>query len=216
MGGAAVQQVGVEATYAACGAMFAALGAATHAFIEETQARPSSPAASAPPAADRALTDRAPVSSSLAHASSSSLAAAASAPSLTAAAAAVHATAASAQAPSAVAPPSPPPPPGPPSGVLDSFAIAFRAWSTLSRDPALRDLSALNACYWAALAGVQMTVLPLYMVSPALGMGPGQIGAAFAIMSASSVLVSQPVAYVADKVGKVRSATRRCFTHTIN
>lgn len=89
------------------------------------------------------------------------------------------------------------------SGILNAFTTAFRAWRELLRDPLVVNVVALNSLYWVALAGVQMTVLPLYMVSAPFNFTAGQIGSTFAMMSACSVFSSQPVAYLADRVGKV-------------
>ena len=47
-----------------------------------------------------------------------------------------------------------------------------------------------------------MTLLPLLMVSPHFNLGATEIGATFAIMSLVSVFSSQPLAYLADRVGK--------------
>jgi len=91
------------------------------------------------------------------------------------------------------------------SGVFSAFTTAFHAWRELLRDPRVVNVTALNALYWIALAGVQMTVLPLYMVSAPFNFTAGQIGSTFAMMSVCSVLSSQPVAYLADRVGKVPS-----------
>ena len=64
-------------------------------------------------------------------------------------------------------------------GLLQSFRAAFKEWQVLSHDTRLMNMSILNTFYWASLAGVQMTVLPLYMVSPLFDLGPAQIGTAY-------------------------------------
>ena len=64
-------------------------------------------------------------------------------------------------------------------GLLQSFRAAFKEWHVLSHDIKLMNISILNTFYWASLAGVQMTVLPLYMVSPLFDLGPAQIGTAY-------------------------------------
>jgi hypothetical protein len=88
-------------------------------------------------------------------------------------------------------------------GVLQSFRTAFSTWHEMSSESRLMNLALLNSFYWLTLAGVQMTILPLYMVSPVHMLGPGQIGASFALMSVCSVISSQPIAYISDKTGKV-------------
>lgn len=88
-------------------------------------------------------------------------------------------------------------------GVFKSFSTASTAWRALLKIPDVRDVCMLQTAYWMALAGVQMTTLPLFMVSDTLHMGAAEIGQSFAIMSVCSVLTSQPSAYCADKVGKI-------------
>jgi MFS family permease len=50
------------------------------------------------------------------------------------------------------------------SDVLGSFKITLLSWKELMKVPALRDLMILHGCYWTALAGTSMTLLPLLMV----------------------------------------------------
>jgi DHA1 family multidrug resistance protein-like MFS transporter len=88
-----------------------------------------------------------------------------------------------------------------PSGVKESFGVAIRVWKELLKNKDVRSLCLTNMGYWTALSGVQMTILPIHMVN-ALHLGPVEIGGSFALMSACSVLVSQPIAYLADKHGK--------------
>jgi predicted MFS family arabinose efflux permease len=96
------------------------------------------------------------------------------------------------------------------SGVIVSFKTAYLKWKDLITTPALRNATILNAAYWTAFAGTQMTLLPLYMVGPHLNFGATEIGMTFAYMSVVSVMASQPVAYFADRQGKIRTIIGGC------
>lgn len=107
------------------------------------------------------------------------------------------------------------------AGVLGSFSTAFAAWKKLLNDPnqQIRNIVKMNGLYWFTLSGTQMTLLPLLMVGPrmsdagmnlGLAMSAGEIGACFAFMSMVSFLFSQPMAYVADKYGKVPTILGGC------
>ena len=87
------------------------------------------------------------------------------------------------------------------------FTTTVKSWFYLGKtNQRLRRICELNLFYWFALSGVQMTILPLYMVSPTFALSPMQIGTTFALMSVCSILSSQPSAYIADTVlGKVPS-----------
>jgi len=85
---------------------------------------------------------------------------------------------------------------------LPPFEQAMVVWRELLKEPELRNVVIVNTIYWTALAGTQMTMLPLLMVSPAIALTPAQIGLTFACMSVTSVASSQPSAMMADKIGK--------------
>ena len=93
------------------------------------------------------------------------------------------------------------------SSVFNSFFSTLSAWKHLgTTNLPLRRVCELNMFYWFSLAGVQMTILPLYMVSPVFNLNPTQIGTTFALMSIFSILSSQPSAYLADNlIGKIPS-----------
>lgn len=108
-------------------------------------------------------------------------------------------------------------------GVLSSFSTAFKAWKLLWNDPnkQIRNTVTMNGMFWFTLSGTQMTLLPLLMVAPAavageaqasvgLAMSAAEIGASFAFMSLVSFVSAQPVAYVADKYGKVPTMLAGC------
>lgn len=91
------------------------------------------------------------------------------------------------------------------AGLANSFGSAFTSWRTLLHDPnpQIRDTVALNGLFWFTLSGAQMTLLPLLMVSPAYSLSAYEIGGSFAFMSMISFISSQPLAYAADRYGKV-------------
>eukprot|EP00596_Hydrurales_sp_CCMP1899_P003792 CAMPEP_0119049118 /NCGR_PEP_ID=MMETSP1177-20130426/62849_1 /TAXON_ID=2985 /ORGANISM="Ochromonas sp, Strain CCMP1899" /LENGTH=470 /DNA_ID=CAMNT_0007025931 /DNA_START=681 /DNA_END=2089 /DNA_ORIENTATION=- len=96
------------------------------------------------------------------------------------------------------------------SDVAGSFKITVLSWKELMKVPALRDLMILHGCYWTALAGTSMTLLPLLMVGPSFNLGATEIGLSFAFMSLVSVASSQPVAILSDKYGKVNCMISGC------
>ena len=95
-------------------------------------------------------------------------------------------------------------------GFKKSFQEASKSWRQLLKIGQVSDPVILNMAYWFALSGVQMTMLPLLMVSPTFSLTASQIGQSFALMSVCSVIASQPLAMVADKVGKVSSMLGGC------
>ncbi len=91
-----------------------------------------------------------------------------------------------------------------PSSSKGSFDHAMVEWRRLLQgNRKIGEVVVLNGCYWIALAGTQMTLLPLYMVADPLSLTPAQIGASFAAISVVSVAAAQPAAYLADKYGKI-------------
>lgn len=86
-----------------------------------------------------------------------------------------------------------------------SMADAVRTWGILLRDHTdLRRAVLFSGGSWIATAGTQFTLLPLHMASPALGLAPFEVGMCFAASSAISFLAAQPVAMLADSIGKER------------
>ena len=109
------------------------------------------------------------------------------------------------------------------TGVLGSFSEAFSSWKVLWNDPnkQLKHTVMMNGMFWFTLSGTQMTLLPLLMVSPSLGvdmasassgfaMSAAEIGASFAFMSLVSFVSAQPMAYIADNYGKVPTILGGC------
>jgi len=95
-------------------------------------------------------------------------------------------------------------------GFKTSFQHASKSWKQLLKRGEVADPVVLNSAYWFAISGVQMTVLPMIMVSPMFQLTASEIGQAFAVMSVCSVISSQPLAIVADKVGKISSMLGGC------
>ena len=95
-------------------------------------------------------------------------------------------------------------------GILGSFRVALLSWKELMKKPALRDVMLIHGAYWAAIAGTQMTLLPLMMVGPDLNLGASEIGMTFALISLTGVAASRPVAYLADKGGKLNTMIGGC------
>jgi MFS family permease len=88
--------------------------------------------------------------------------------------------------------------------VSSSFREARLTWRELLKSPQLRDVVVTNGVNWFALSGAQMTLLPLFLVSPALTLPASDIAMCFAYTSVISLLMSQPIAVIADKFGKYR------------
>jgi len=66
--------------------------------------------------------------------------------------------------------------------------------------PEIRRLGLANLAFFATIAGVNMTVLPLVLTGD-LGLSPGAVGSLFAIQAAVSLVATLPVAKLADRVG---------------
>lgn len=95
-----------------------------------------------------------------------------------------------------------PQPGNPPGHHPTALRTAITAWTKLLKQPAMRDVVLANTAYWVGLSGTNLTLLPLFMVGPDLHLTATQIGLCFAFSSSVSVLMSQPIAYLADKWGK--------------
>jgi len=88
--------------------------------------------------------------------------------------------------------------------LMGSVQSSISQWGLLFRKPEVRPVLLLNGTYWFAIAGVQMTLLPLILVGD-FGYSVGQVGASFALMSGINVVVTQPVAILADRIGVERA-----------
>ena len=97
-----------------------------------------------------------------------------------------------------------------PVGVLGSFKVALLSWNELMKRPALRDVLLLQGAYATAIAGAQLTLLPLMMVGPALHLGASDIGYTFALMAITGTAAATPIAHFADKYGKLNCMLNGC------
>ena len=95
-------------------------------------------------------------------------------------------------------------------GVLGSFKVALLSWKELMKKPALRDVLLLQGAYSTAIAGAQLTLLPLMMVGPALHLDASDIGGTFALMAITGAVATNPIATLADKYGKLNCILSGC------
>lgn len=87
----------------------------------------------------------------------------------------------------------------------NQFSRTISEWKPIFQDRKLRNLMALNTCYWISLSGANMTLLPLMLSDSAkFDLDPSMIGAAFALQSITSVACTIPAARIADKLGPSR------------
>mmetsp|Transcript_7346 Transcript_7346/g.12339 ORF Transcript_7346/g.12339 Transcript_7346/m.12339 type:complete len:536 (-) Transcript_7346:71-1678(-) len=85
----------------------------------------------------------------------------------------------------------------------NSVQTALSSWARLMRgNQELKHVVLLNGSYWAVMSGVQLTMLPLLMINPALDMSASQIGFTFISLSLVSLATAQPLAYLADNYNK--------------
>jgi len=85
----------------------------------------------------------------------------------------------------------------------DAFSTSVASWKRIVRQYTdLNQILLVNTAYWTALSGIQMTALPMFMVGSNLSLGPSEIGFCFASMAVTSVAMSQPLAYIADRYSK--------------
>ena len=202
IGGLAIHQIGIAMTYVTCGTLFGVITIANQLLLKETmhvsscakRILPPTPAAvsstaSASVVVNKSTTPRVSITTGGNQAAvvTASNAIPISAPTTTAITPTITTTAASVPTSTTTTTPTADPktsaksasPQKSSHGLLQSFRTAFKEWQVLSHDIKLMNMSILNTFYWASLAGVQMTVLPLYMVSPLFDLGPAQIGTAY-------------------------------------
>ena len=88
--------------------------------------------------------------------------------------------------------------------LLSIFTETFQSWNVLLKRNSIKDIVMLNGCYWIALSGTQLTLLPIHMVGPSFNLNASDIGLSFAMMSIVSVISSYQIASFADKYGKIQ------------
>jgi len=80
---------------------------------------------------------------------------------------------------------------------------AVGQWAPLMADPRVRNVVIMNGFYWIALAGSQMTLLPLMLTDPSgLAMTATGVGQVYMGMSAIQVFGNPILAKFVDKIGK--------------
>jgi predicted MFS family arabinose efflux permease len=88
---------------------------------------------------------------------------------------------------------------------------AVGQWAPLLSLPKVRRTVIVNGCYWVALSGAQMTLLPLMLTNPAgLALSATALGKIYMGMSAVQVFGNPSVARVVDQVGKIPSIIGGC------
>jgi MFS family permease len=193
LGGVMISNVGVGATYFAVGGCFAVMASLHHMFLNETMPEKILPRKNDKKNADDKAVEKGLLSAGLLQSNSSASAASASAASASAAAAGSSVLIAK-----------------PRGGAMDSIKDRLLIWKELAEKPAVRKMMMLYSAYWMALSGSQMTLLPLMMVGPVLHLSGSDIGLTFTFMAITSVVFSQPVAYLADKHGKINCMIGGC------
>ena len=187
LGGVMISNVGVGATYFAVGGCFAVMASLHHMFLNETMPEKILPRKNDKKSADDKSVEKGLLSAGLLQSSSSA--------SASAAAAAAGSSVLIAK---------------PREGAMDSIKDRLLIWKELAEKPAVRKMMMLYSAYWMALSGSQMTLLPLMMVGPVLHLSGSDIGLTFTFMAITSVVFSQPVAYLADKHGKINCMIGGC------
>lgn len=94
---------------------------------------------------------------------------------------------------------------------LDSFQNAVSQWSSIWKNPKVRNVVVMNGFYWFSLSGAQMTLLPLILTDQTgLAMTATQVGNIYMGMSLVQVLANPSIGYVVDKMGKAPGIIGGC------
>eukprot|EP00536_Pseudo-nitzschia_multiseries_P006158 jgi/Psemu1/286273/fgenesh1_pg.128_\ len=95
--------------------------------------------------------------------------------------------------------------------ITNAFRNALGQWVPLLSKAPVRNVCIMNAFYWVALAGNQMTLLPLILTDPhGLAMTATQVGQVYMGMSFVQVLGNPLFARVVDGVGTVPGIVGGC------
>lgn len=93
----------------------------------------------------------------------------------------------------------------------DATKKAVGQWTPLLASPQIRNVVVINGFYWVALAGAQMTLLPLFLTDPnGLAMTATGVGQVYMGMSMVQVMGNPIVAKFVDKLGKVPAMICGC------
>ena len=92
-------------------------------------------------------------------------------------------------------------------GVFASMREALAQQTELLKDAKIRNVVMMNGFYWIALAGSQMTLLPLMLTSPDYGvaMSASSVGKVYMGMSLVQVLANPIVGVLVDRIGKTKA-----------
>lgn len=86
------------------------------------------------------------------------------------------------------------------------FSTAFGSWYEVVRTcPEVRGLLAMQGSVYAAIAGTQLTLMPLLLFAEPLCFSAPQIGGLSAAVAALGVVVTQPLAHFADRYGRANA-----------
>jgi MFS family permease len=95
--------------------------------------------------------------------------------------------------------------------VWSSTQKAMAQWAPLLENPGIKSVLIMNGMYWVALAGAQMTLLPLILTDAnGLAMSAMQVGQVYAAMSLVQIFGNPVFAKVADRVGKAPAILAGC------
>jgi MFS family permease len=95
--------------------------------------------------------------------------------------------------------------------IPDATRKALAQWSPLLKNSGIRSVLVMNSMYWVALAGSQMTLLPLILTDAnGLAMSATQVGQVYAAMSLVHIFGNPVFAQVADRVGKAPAILAGC------
>lgn len=89
------------------------------------------------------------------------------------------------------------------TSVGEAIKDAVGQWAPLMRNETVRNVVVMNGFYWVALAGSQMTLLPLMLTDPSgLAMSATGVGSVYMGMSAVQVFGNPILARFVDRLGK--------------
>jgi MFS family permease len=81
-----------------------------------------------------------------------------------------------------------------PTSIRDAFQNALGQWVPLLSEAPVRNVCIMNAFYWVALAGSQMTLLPLILTNPdGLSMTATQVGQVYMVRILGFFLITTPI-----------------------
>ena len=87
--------------------------------------------------------------------------------------------------------------------MIEASKDAVRQWAPLMADGRIRNTVAMNGLYWVALAGSQMTILPLMLTDPnGLALSATAVGKTYMGMSLVQVAGVPLMAKFVDRIGK--------------